>query len=110
MSPERRVLRLYGVSESAVAEALAAAGGDGDGVEATICARDFEVHVDLVVEPGAESRAAALETALVEPLEEYRIRTGRGPGRGDRPLAFAVSEASRSRQPSRAPEGSSRRD
>ena len=52
--PERRVLRLYGVSESAVAEALAAAGGDGDGVEATICARDFEIHVDLFVEPGAE--------------------------------------------------------
>ena len=53
--PGRRVLRLYGVSESAVAEALARAGGDGDGVEATICARDFEIHVDLLVEPGAEA-------------------------------------------------------
>ena len=30
------------------------AGGDGDGVEATICARDFEIHVDLLFEPGAE--------------------------------------------------------
>ena len=39
----------------AVARALAEAGGDGDGVEATICARDFEIHVDLVVEPGARS-------------------------------------------------------
>jgi nicotinamide-nucleotide amidase len=69
--PERRVLRLYGVSESAVAEALAAAGGDGDGVEATICARDFEIHVDLVVEPGAGSRADALEAALAARVEEY---------------------------------------
>ena len=68
---------LYGVSESAVAEALAAAGGDGDGVEATICARDFEIHVDLVVEPGAEARADALEAALVVPLERVRVRTRR---------------------------------
>ncbi len=36
--PGRRVLRLFGVSESAVARALAEAGGDGDGVEVTICA------------------------------------------------------------------------
>ena len=50
------MLRFYGASESAVAQALAEAGGDGDGVEATICARDFEIHVDLVVEPGAEAR------------------------------------------------------
>ena len=51
------MLRFYGVSESAVAQALAAAGGDGDGVEVTICARDFEIHVDLVVEPGRGARA-----------------------------------------------------
>jgi nicotinamide-nucleotide amidase len=63
-APERRVLRLFGVSESAVAQALAAAGGDGDGVAVTICARDFEIHVDLFAEPGAEERAAALEAAL----------------------------------------------
>jgi nicotinamide-nucleotide amidase len=69
--PGRRVLRLFGVSESAVARALAEAGGDGDGVEATICARDFEIHVDLVVEPGAERRADALEAALVPPLEPW---------------------------------------
>jgi nicotinamide-nucleotide amidase len=69
--PGRRVLRLFGVSESAVARALEEAGGDGDGVEATICARDFEIHVDLVVEPGADERADALETALVAPLERW---------------------------------------
>ena len=46
-------------------------GGDGDGVEATICAREFEIHVDLVVEPGADERADALEAALVERLEQW---------------------------------------
>jgi nicotinamide-nucleotide amidase len=69
--PGRRVLRFYGVSESAVARALAEAGGDGDGVEATICARDFEIHVDLVVEPGAEARADALATSFLEPIRAY---------------------------------------
>ena len=71
MPPERRVLRFYGVSESAVARSLAEAGGDGDGMEVTICARDFEIHVDLVVEPGAESRANALADAFLEPLRSY---------------------------------------
>ena len=69
--PGRRVLRLFGVSESAVARALEEAGGDGDGVEATICAREFEIHVDLLVEPGAEERGEALGAALVERLEEW---------------------------------------
>jgi nicotinamide-nucleotide amidase len=65
------VLRLFGVSESAVARALEEAGGDGGGVEATICAREFEIHVDLVVEPGAEERGKALEVALAERLERW---------------------------------------
>jgi len=69
--PGRRVLRLFGVSESAVAQALAEAGGDGHGVEATICARDFEIHVDLVVEPGADERADALEAALTDKLAKW---------------------------------------
>jgi len=70
-APSRRVLRFYGTSESAVARALADAGGDGNGLEATICARDFEIHVDLVVDPGAEERADALAGALRDPLERY---------------------------------------
>jgi nicotinamide-nucleotide amidase len=69
--PQHRVLRFFGVSESAVAQALAAAGGDGDGVDATICARDFEIHVDLYLEPGAEERGEALATALREPLARW---------------------------------------
>jgi competence/damage-inducible protein CinA-like protein len=76
--PERRLLRFFGASESAVAKALADAGGDGNGVEATICARDFEIHVDLIVDPGAEQRADELTRDLTEPLERYLFsRDGR---------------------------------
>jgi nicotinamide-nucleotide amidase len=40
-------------------------------VEATICAHDVEIHVDLLVEPGSEARADDLEQRLLEPLEPY---------------------------------------
>jgi nicotinamide-nucleotide amidase len=62
--PERRTLRFYGASESAVARALEDAGGDGDGVEATVCARDFEIHVELMVGPGGKERADRLADRL----------------------------------------------
>lgn len=68
---ERRVLRFFGTPESAVAKALAEAGGDGDGVEATICAREFEIHVDLVVDPGAEQKASAIAESLRSELRRY---------------------------------------
>jgi nicotinamide-nucleotide amidase len=75
---ELRLLRFFGASESAVAKALADAGGDGNGVEATICARDFEIHVDMYVQPGAEERADELTSRLVAPLERYLFsRDGR---------------------------------
>ena len=65
--PSRRTLRFYGVSESAVARPRRG-GGDGDGVEATVCAREFEIHVDLLVGEGGSSRADALSAALRERL------------------------------------------
>jgi len=68
---ERTVLRFYGTPESSVAQALAESGGDGDGVEATICAREFEIHVDLVVDQGGEERAAALTSSLRSSLGRY---------------------------------------
>jgi nicotinamide-nucleotide amidase len=89
--PELRQLRFFGASESAVAKALADAGGDGDGVEATICARDFEIHVDLVVEPGAEARADQLSARLVEPLERYLF------GRDERSVEELVLDLCRER-------------
>ena len=84
LPPGRRVLRLFGASESAVARALAEAGGDGGGVEATICARDFEIHVDLLVEPGAERRADELTERLLEPLGRYLF------ARDERPIEELV--------------------
>jgi len=89
--PERRVLRLFGVSESAVARALAEAGGDGDGVEVTICARDFEIHVDLVVAPGAEARADELEARFLPPVERWLY------GRDERTIEEHVLELCRAR-------------
>jgi len=89
--PGRRVLRFFGVSESAVARALAEAGGDGGGVEATICARDFEIHVDLVVDPGAEERADALEAALLPPIERWLF------SRDERPIEEHVLALLRAR-------------
>ena len=87
--PTRRVLRFFGASESAVARALADAGGERDGVEATICARDFEIHVDLVAEPGAEARAGELERALAEPLERFLF------ARDERPVEEIVLDLCR---------------
>jgi len=77
--PEHRVLRFYGVSESAVASALARAGGDGDGVEVTICARDAEIHVDIFSAPEARERALALESSFVEPIARWLYTTEETP-------------------------------
>ena len=68
---ERRVLRFFGTPESAVAEALADAGGDGNGIEVTICAREFEINMDVVVEPGAEERGTALVEFMRERLGKH---------------------------------------
>src|SRR5207237_5483873 len=89
--PGFRKLRFFGASESAVAKALADAGGDGDGVEATICARDFEIHVDLVVAPGADARADELSARLVAPLERYLF------SRDERSVAELVLDLCRGR-------------
>src|SRR5262249_57865524 len=90
-APERRYLRLFGVTESAVAKALAEAGGDGDGLEATVCARDFEIHVDLLIDPGAEVRADGLVERLMDPLGRYVF------AESNTPVAGLVLEACRTR-------------
>jgi nicotinamide-nucleotide amidase len=89
--PVRRTLRMFGVSESAVAQSLAAAGGDGDGVAVTICARDFEIHVDLFVQDGADERADAIEQALATENGRYLF------SRDERPTAELVLELLRGR-------------
>jgi nicotinamide-nucleotide amidase len=90
--PELRQLRFFGASESAVAKALADAGGDGDGVEATICARDFEIHVDLVVAQDAQARADELTERLVAPLERYLF------SRDERPVEELVLDLCRAQE------------
>ena len=87
----RAVLRFYGTPESAVARALAEAGGEGNGVEATICAREFEIHVDLVYDAEAEERAQALAAAMRGGLERYLF------SEDGRSVAEIVLEGCRSR-------------
>ena len=65
-APARMSLRFFGPTESAVARVLDENGGEEDGIEATVCARDLEIHVDVLVRrPGGEAAAAALAEALV---------------------------------------------
>ena len=87
----RSTLRFFGTPESAVARALEEAGGDGDGVEATICAREFEIHVDLVVEPGAEERGEALAESLRDALGRHLF------SEDERTIAEIVLELGRER-------------
>ncbi len=99
-APERRVLRFYGASESEIARALEEAGGEGDGVAATICAREFEIHVDLIVEPGGGTRADELVASMREragghlfaederPVEELVLQACR-----ERGLTLATAES-----------------
>jgi nicotinamide-nucleotide amidase len=61
---EHRVLRFFGPSESAVARALDEMGGERAGVQATVCARDLEIHVDLFVDEIGSAQAAVLEAEL----------------------------------------------
>jgi nicotinamide-nucleotide amidase len=69
--PLRRTLRLFGPGESTVAQAFAEAGGEQEGIEVTICARDFEIVLEVLAEPDAEERAERLTDALRERLERY---------------------------------------
>jgi competence/damage-inducible protein CinA-like protein len=83
--PERRTLRYYGVSESAVARVLAEARGEQGGVEATVCAHDFEIHVDLVGD------ADELASLLRRELAEYLF------SEDERPVAEIVLDECRAR-------------
>jgi nicotinamide-nucleotide amidase len=65
-SPDHRILRFFGLPESAVARVVERAGGESEGLEVTICAHDLEVQVDLVVPPGGEEHAERLMAALRE--------------------------------------------
>jgi nicotinamide-nucleotide amidase len=68
--PDHRILRFFGLPESAVARVVEGAGGEREGMDVTICAHDLEVQVDLVVQPGAEAHAQRLQQALRKELPQ----------------------------------------
>jgi competence/damage-inducible protein CinA-like protein len=92
--PQRRVLRTYGISESAVARALAEAGGEPEGVQTTICAHDGEIWVEIFGE--GQGLADALSEALApfvfaeddRPVEELALALARDSG-----LSVATAES-----------------
>jgi nicotinamide-nucleotide amidase len=67
---EHRVLRFFGPTESAVARAIAETGGEGSGLELTVCARDLEIQVDMLVEDAGRERADRLDLTLRERFSE----------------------------------------
>ena len=102
-APKRRVLRVYGVSESAIARALAEAGGEPEGVQATICAHAGEIWVELFGE------AEALAESFRGALGAVDLRGGRPTRSRSSCSTWPASGACRWRRPSRARAGSSPR-
>lgn len=88
---EHRVLRLFEVPEAAVAAAVAAAGGEGDGLELTVCARNFEIEVDLFAAQDRSERADAVAREL-----EHRFADAVF-ARDERPVAEIVLDLLRGR-------------
>jgi len=86
-----RVLRFFGTPESTVADALAAAGGEGEGVDVTICAREFEIHVDLFAESSAEERGAQVADSMREALAPFLF------GEDERSISEIVLDLCRAR-------------
>jgi len=92
--PRRSVLRTFGVSESAVARALTEAGGEPEGVQATICAHGGEIWVELFGD--ADDLAGAMRRELGpavfaaddRPVEELVLDAARAQG-----LSLATAES-----------------
>jgi nicotinamide-nucleotide amidase len=82
----RLLVRTYGISESRVGDLFRELGGDPAGVETSICARNYEIEIDVRADPGASEAAAELAAGL-------RAGLGRHVFAGDeRPLAAIVLE------------------
>ena len=75
----RRLLRTYGMGESHVADIFADLGGDPAGVETSICARRFEVEIDIRADQGAEQRGAEFAAAMRRELGDYVFATDEAP-------------------------------
>jgi nicotinamide-nucleotide amidase len=88
---QRWLIRTYGIGESHVADLFAEAGGDPPGVETGICARNFEIEIDIRAEADAAEPAAALAKRLTAGLGEHVFATD------ERPLPEIVLDLLRSR-------------
>jgi nicotinamide-nucleotide amidase len=74
--PRRQwLIRTYGIGESHVADLFAAAGGDPAGVETSICARNFEIEIDIRADPACEASAAGLAERMTAALGEFVFST-----------------------------------
>jgi nicotinamide-nucleotide amidase len=89
--PEHTVLRFFGPSESAVARALEEAGGEGNAVEATVCAHDLEIRVDLFARREGLERQETLAGFLRERFADELF------AEDERPVAELVLDLCRSR-------------
>ena len=70
--PRRRfLLRTYGIGESHVADLFAEAGGDPAGVETSICARSYEIEIDIRAEPGSEAAGGELADRMAAALGDH---------------------------------------
>ena len=85
------MLRTYGIGESHVADLFEQAGGDPDGVETSICARNYEVEIDIRSTAEGEAAGLQLWQRLQADLEPHLFATD------DRPIAEIVLELARPR-------------
>jgi nicotinamide-nucleotide amidase len=84
-------MRTYGIGESHVADIHRSAGGDPSGVETSICARSFEIEIDIRADPGHEQAGEAFAVEMRAELGEHVFSTD------ERPLAEIVLDLLRSR-------------
>jgi nicotinamide-nucleotide amidase len=87
----RQVLRTYGIGESHVGDLFASLGGDPAGVETSICARNYEIEIDIRAEPGSEQAGERLAAGMRELLSEHLF------AEDERPVAEIVLELVRRR-------------
>ena len=90
--PRRRLLlRTYGIGESHVADLFAESGGDPPGVETSICARNYEIEIDIRAAAGAAAEGERLWRAMRERLGAHVFATD------ERSPAELVLDAARER-------------
>jgi len=87
----RWLMRTYGIGESHVADIHRSAGGDPPGVETSICARSFEIEIDIRADPGHDDAGADLAATMRAELGGHLFATD------ERPLSEIVLDLLRAR-------------